>query len=244
MVTLQEPMYTSPNGIVWNLFLAIIPAALGYAAGALGRRAIQPGSRWLWLLLAPMLALWLIFLPNSCYLFTEARHFLTAVERDALWTRARHEREVAMQLALAGSVAMLYSAVGALTFALSIRPVKAWIRLAGVRTAWCVPPFFLLVSLGVYLGLVVRFNSWDLLTRPGKVLETIAGVADRPLLVGTIVLFAAFLWVVYEVNDIWIDGFSLRWQRWMGRGSEGLLDRPIMDGTSSPSLSSNRSGGA
>jgi uncharacterized membrane protein len=122
-----------------------------------------------------------------------------------------------MGLGLRAGVALLYSAAGALTFALSIRPVKAWMRALGVSTAWGAAPFFMLVSLGVYLGLVVRFNTWDLFTRPGDVLVTVAGVTDRPLLLATIVFFGLFLWLAYEVNDIWIDGFALRWARWTRR---------------------------
>jgi len=208
-------MYASVRWIMWNLFLAAIPVVLGYAAAWLGTRATGKRSWSIWIVLAPVLLLWLIFLPNSCYLFTESRHLFQAVEHEALWTRARHEPAIAMQLAFGGAVALLYSAAGALTFALSIRPVKRWLQHAGLRTGVWAPFFFMLVSLGVYLGLVVRFNSWDLITRPGKVLETVAGVADRPVLAATLGIFALFLWVVFEVNDIWIDGFSLRWQRWM-----------------------------
>jgi uncharacterized membrane protein len=207
-------MFDRFSWILWNLFLAAIPVALGYAIGSLGRQAALFRRPWLWLALAPLIILWLIFLPNSCYLFTEPRHFFRAVERYGLLTRARHNPDAAMGLGLRAGVALLYSAAGALTFALSIRPVKAWMRALGVATAWGAGPFFMLVSLGVYLGLVVRFNSWDLFTRPGDVLVTVAGVTDRPLLLATIIMFGLFLWLAYEVNDIWIDGFALRWARW------------------------------
>jgi uncharacterized membrane protein len=207
-------MYSSLNWILWNLSLALIPVALGNAVAGIGQQVIRKPLTWLWLVLAPLLVFWLVFLPNTCYLFTESRHLFFAVEREALWTRARHEPAIAMRLFTGGAVALVYSAAGALTFALALRPVKRWLLRSGVRVGLLAPWFFLLLSLGVYLGLVVRFNSWDLLTRPGNVLETAAEVADRPLLVLTIMTFAFFLWVAFEVIDIWIDGFSLRWQRW------------------------------
>src|SRR5205085_586378 len=75
--------------MLWNLFLAIIPVGLA-ALAARTVRAIHHGrSGWLWLLLAPLLVAWLAFLPNSCYLFTEQRHLLAAVDRYNLWMRAR-----------------------------------------------------------------------------------------------------------------------------------------------------------
>ena len=206
-------MFAHFSWILWNLFLAAIPVALGYAAAGIGRQ-ITWRRPWLWLALAPLLALWLIFLPNSCYLFTEPRHLLKAVEHDDLWSRARSDADAALRLTLWTIVAVTYVAAGAVTFALSIRPMKQWVARSGRSpVAWAIP-FFWLLSLGVYLGLVVRYNSWDLLTRPGKVLETVAKLTDRPLLVATVVLFGLFLWVAYEVCDIWIDGFALRWARW------------------------------
>jgi uncharacterized membrane protein len=187
---------------------------LGYVTAWIGRVADRKRCPAIWILLGPLLALWIVFLPNSCYLFTESRHLLQAVEHEALWTRARHEPSIAIRLALGGAVSLLYCSAGAMTFALSIRPVNTWLSRIGVQTGLWAPPFFLLVSLGVYLGLVVRFNSWDLLTRPDVVLETVAGIADRPLLLTTLMLFAFFLWAIYVLNDIWIDGFQMRWRRW------------------------------
>jgi uncharacterized membrane protein len=213
--------------MVWNLFLAAIPVSLGYAALALGRQARKRSAPWLWLALAPVLALWLIFLPNSCYLFTELRHTMQAIEAHHLWSQARGNPAVTLHLGLLSAIAAVYITAGALTFALSIRPVKQLARMAGLSTAWWAVPFFVLVSLGVYLGLVVRYNSWDLLTRPAQVLETVTAVADRPRLIAVILLFALFLWLVYEVNDIWLDGFALRWQRWSRREEKGAPDDPV-----------------
>lgn len=210
-------MFDRLTWILWNLFLAGIPVALGYTIAGLGREIAWKRRPWLWIVLVPLLALWLIFLPNSCYLFTELRHLFTDIEQYSLWTRARSDPDAALGLALRMGVALLYSTAGALTFALSIRPVKAWMRSIGVPTDWGAVPFYILVSLGVYLGLVMRYNSWDLFTRPGLVLATVANLAHRPLLVAAILLFSLFLWLGYEVYDIWIDGFALRWARWTCR---------------------------
>ena len=62
--------------IIWNVFLAAIPVVAGYAL-SLGasrftiKRRIIP-----WLVWLPLLAVWFAFLPNTCYLLTEWRHFL------------------------------------------------------------------------------------------------------------------------------------------------------------------------
>lgn len=199
--------------ITWNLFLAVVPVVLGYAAARLGQTLAEGRRPWLWAPLALLLLGWLIFLPNSSYLFTEPRHLLAAVERDNLWSRARTDAEAARRLLFWGGTALLYVAAGALTFALAIRPVKSLVA----RMGWALPllaaPFFALISLGVYLGLVVRLNSWDLVTRPAIVLGFATGALGRPVLLAAILLFGLFLWLVYEVLDIWVDGCALRWAR-------------------------------
>jgi uncharacterized membrane protein len=202
--------------ILWNLFLAALPVGLGPAAAALARRMRQGRDRRLWLLLGPLLFLWLIFLPNSCYLFTELRHFLAAVDRHDLWFRARGDRWALVELLLRGGVGALYTVAGALTFGLAIRPVRQVVRAEGGYPRLLEGLFFVLVALGVYLGLEVRYNSWDLLTRAGEVLQTVISVFTRPVLASGIVIFGLLLWAVYEVVDIWLDGFALRWARWTG----------------------------
>ena len=71
-------------------------------------------------------------------------------------------------------------------------------------------PFFLLTSLGVYLGLIVRLNSWDIVTRPGRVLDIAVRAVLNPLLLETILVFAFLLWLLYETVDIWVDGLMDR----------------------------------
>jgi uncharacterized membrane protein len=199
--------------ILWNLFLAAIPVVLGAAAAAVGHALRRRRDPRLWLLLGPLLLLWLIFLPNSCYLFTELRHFLEAIDRQDLWFRAHGDRMAMLELALRAAVGFVYVTAGTLTFGLAIRPVRKLAAEAGIATWPWSPVFFILIALGVYLGLVVRFNSWDLFSRAWEVLRTAFGVTDRPRLTFAIVLFGFFLWAVYEVIDIWIDGFALRWSR-------------------------------
>jgi uncharacterized membrane protein len=205
--------------MLWNLFLAVLPVVFAYAAAGLA--SLKGRRGWRWLTVAPLLGLWLIFLPNSCYLFTEPVHLLAAVEQDSLWPRARYEPEAAVRLGLWTAVSLCYLAAGALTFALSIRPIEAWARRAGLSTRYWALPFFLLMALGVYLGRIVRYNSWDLFTRPGDVLGTAAGLLHRPFLLVGISLFGLFLWAAYLVVDIWLDGATARWQRWTRRGTPG-----------------------
>jgi uncharacterized membrane protein len=69
-----------------------------------------------------------------------------------------------------------------------------------------------LISLGVYLGLILRLNSWDLVSDPDSVFLPISKIPGNHLLLVVLVVFALFLWGLYEALDIWVDGMLLRWE--------------------------------
>jgi uncharacterized membrane protein len=206
--------------IAWDVFLAIIPVALGWLALAIGLRT----RRWTaWLLLPPVLLAWLAFLPNSCYLFTETRHFMRHVDARDLWSRAAAERGALLAICAEAAVMAVFLVSGALTFGLAIRPVRKLAEARGLRFRLWALPLFAACSLAVYLGLVVRLNSWQIVTAPAKVLQSVQEALSRPFLVLVILAFALFLWAVYWVVDVWLDGFAARWQARTERESATFL---------------------
>jgi uncharacterized membrane protein len=108
---------------------------------------------------------------------------------------------------------LLYSGIGLVLFASAIRPVDR--LLAGLKWdayKWKIP-LFSLVALGVYLGLILRFNSWDLLTRPLEVIRAAYAIRERPALFASLLLFAAFLWAAYEALKVFLEGLEQRRKR-------------------------------
>jgi uncharacterized membrane protein len=203
--------------ILWNLSLAAIPVVAAYllAAGVQGwtlRRRRVPWPAWL-----PLALIWFAFLPNTCYLLTEWRHFLFDEHFTGLRDAAETNRVLMLAVARQGLFFLGYSGFGVLCFALSIRPIERTLREARVPLLPWAIPFFVLTSLGVYLGLIVRLNSWDLVTRPAYVLITAFQALMNPLLLQTILSFAVLLWLLYETVDIWVDGFSTRMGRAVGQ---------------------------
>ncbi len=191
--------------------LAIIPVAAGYAINAVYRSKATAALRYS--VSTVLAAVWFVFLPNTCYLLTEWRHFLVTVDGRNLFMRARVDSAYLIELISLSLFYFLYSSFGMLMFALAIRPVERAVVKGGLALRLWAFPFFATVSLGVYLGLILRFNSWDLLTRPGMVWSAIIELTARPLLSAFIVAFGAFLWLCYELLDIWIDGFHCRFAR-------------------------------
>ncbi|MGV3725014.1 MAG: DUF1361 domain-containing protein [Actinomycetota bacterium] len=199
------------ESVLWNLLLAVIPVALGYALAWLLKRKLTPVG--VVLLALPLALGWLGFLPNTCYLLTEWRHLLF----DSRWEPmldAAHRSPVEMYNTAKWALFFLvYSALGVIFFVLAVRPMEHWLRSKGQLPYLYAPFFFFLVSLGVYLGLIKRFNTWDLLGRPMFIWNTaVQGVTSQPILLA-IGVFGLILWALYEAGDIWVDGVASRFKK-------------------------------
>ena len=172
--------------LVWNLILAWVPLVLAlviYDGYRRGRTLLR---------LAPALVLWLLFLPNAPYIVTDFVH-LSANTRASLW--------------LDGIELSAFAWTGLLLGFVSLYLVHAVLRhhfgvVAGWGAVLCV---LALSSVGVYLGRVKRWNSWDVLTQPGaKLAELNAHLGDPAALakafsitVGVTGLLAAAYLVFY-----------------------------------------------
>lgn len=204
----------SVRWILWNLSLAAIPVVAAYLLAA-GADALTLRRRWIpWPLWIPLALFWFAFLPNTCYLLTEWRHFLFDPHFENTRAAAEANRVEMLRVARHGLFFLCYSGFGVLCFALSIRPVEWLLRRAKINPLLLAVPFFFLNALGVYMGLIVRLNSWDIVTRPDYVLEVAFNAVRNPLLLQTILCFAALLWLMYETVDIWLDGLQTRLSRW------------------------------
>ena len=156
------------TNLVWNLFLAWIPFVLALGLYDAARRGAAGTS------LLALGALWLVFLPNAPYIATDVI-WLGDLESGTYW----HDP------LLVGSAAGLGLALGFVSIYLVQAVVAA--RL-GRAAGWTVAASALVLSgLGVYLGRYERWNSWEVLTEPGKVFGGLAaGIVDplahaRPL---------------------------------------------------------------
>ncbi len=167
--------------LLWNLALAWIPFV---AALALDDVRSTPLS-----LQLPLLAIWFAFFPNAPYLVTDLIHI------DPANTTT---------IGLLGDAALVSVAPAGLALGFSsLMLVERAVRERfGGRTALAVAVLSLAAaSLGIYLGRVVRLNSWDLLTRPrvvGSVLhQLVQNPLAHPLAVAATIALAATLSVLY-----------------------------------------------
>lgn len=141
--------------LLWNLFLAWVPLLFALVVYDRYRRGVRLVR------LAPGLALWLVFLPNAPYIFTDFIH-LSAAPQTPLW--------------FDGAVLSAFAWTGVLLGFVSVYLVHAVVRHRfGLRAGWAGAFGALaLTSAGVYLGRFLRWNSWDMLVRPGRRLAEVA----------------------------------------------------------------------
>ena len=172
----DEPRF---GWVVSNLVLAWIPfllAILIYDRARAGTRLLA---------LSPLLALWLLFLPNAPYLVTDFTH-VYADRPVPLW----------FDILITGSAA----GTGMLLGFFSLYLVQVVVRRSfGVRVAWAASLLALaLSSFGIYLGRVLRWNSWDVLVDP-TMLAGLADVLGDRRAVAMTVLLTGFLTLSYVV---------------------------------------------
>jgi uncharacterized membrane protein len=141
--------------LVWNLFLACVPLASSRALTALSRRGAAGWSRY------ALFCIWLVFLPNAPYIVTDLVH-LSRPAGVIFWY------DLGTLLSCAGA--------GLLVGYLSLLDMQRLVEdRFGKAAGWSMAASALMLSgFGVYLGRVMRWNSWDVVINPIALFRSIA----------------------------------------------------------------------
>jgi uncharacterized membrane protein len=166
--------------LVWNLVLAWIPFALALLVYDGSRHGANPVS------LVACSALWLLFFPNAPYLITDFK-----------WLEHWEGAPVWFDVVVLSAFAWTGLALGFASLYL-VHAVAA--RLLGTLTAWVLVPCVLtLASFGIYLGRFERWNSWDVLSDPQRILGQLPEALVAPKPIAVTVLLTGFLTLSYFV---------------------------------------------
>jgi len=146
--------------IIWNIALAIVAVILANWAAKIFL------SKKKWFIKLGAILVWLALLPNTAYLMTDARHIID-------YCPPYSYGRVCLYNAWMTLFFFAYASVGWPTFVLALRPLKKAMTKYFNKTIGLIFMFgaCLLSALGVLLGLVNRFNSWNLITNPLKVIK-------------------------------------------------------------------------
>ena len=159
------------------LLFAILCHQLSQATTPLGRTlAVASGM------------LWLLFLPNAPYVLTDLQHY-----QDSPLIAGWYDGLMLGAFVATGMLLGLFSL-------LLMHGVIA--KQAGAVASWCVVLAAMpLCGFGIYVGRVLRWNSWDAIVAPGTLVADLTRVATDPLMrteaFAMTVAFGAFLAVSY-----------------------------------------------
>ena len=143
--------------LIWNLFLAWVPYILSLLLPKLP-------SRWSAI---PLLAVWLVFLPNAPYIVTDLMHI-------------RYRSGIPLWY----DMMMIFSFAwtGLLLGFISLLNVQDFLEknLGKRLSASIIWAAIGLCAFGVYMGRYQRWNTWDLLLQPFQLFWDVAGVVLHP----------------------------------------------------------------
>lgn len=179
--------------LVWNLFLGLVPLGVAFAALFVERQNWPGWSRFL---LLPLSVLWLIFLPNSSYIFTD---FIHLIQR-GLGGENPNARGLANMLVWFDVInRSLFAFVGHLMGLASLYVMHSlWKKEFGRWAGWAVVGFSCWAAgYGVFFGRFVRWNSWNLFTHPDQSWRDLAENLAAPDAWLFSAGFAVFLLVSY-----------------------------------------------
>lgn len=170
--------------LVWNLFLAMIPFFISTYLKTVKR--IKKPKLYL------LLIVWLLFLPNAPYLLTDFIHLrLSPME----W------------LGFDSLMISIFAITGLSFYLVSVKEMKQlffehFSQKIILNSIWMLP---FLVSFGMYLGRVLRWNSWDILHNPFILFTDVFAIITSPIenieAWAFTILFGLFLRLAYWVFE-------------------------------------------
>lgn len=133
--------------LLWNLFLAGIPYAVTSHLQTLEFLGLSKIKT------AGLVIVWLAFIPNSFYIITDLVHLVNS-EGSIFW----------LDLIILSSYALAGFAFGILSLLDFEKLARQFI--SERITNLIIPIICFLCGVGIYIGRILRYNSWDIISNP------------------------------------------------------------------------------
>jgi len=177
-------------GIVWNIFLLLVPLLIFkvlfryYNLTKIAKNSQK-------IIFSFWFLLWLLFVPNSAYIMTDVRHLMNYCPYSFY--------RVCVKNAWMIMVFFTYALIGWVFFVYLLRQMKNLLVLIfnkNVANGFVVG-IIPLMSLGVLLGLVDRWNSWEVFYYPELILKDALLYATDWNRFIDFAVFTAFFYLLY-----------------------------------------------
>jgi uncharacterized membrane protein len=168
--------WITDHWVAWNLLLALVPLGIAVALFARPRSntrsdphmATTSASWW------AGVAAFVVFLPNAPYVVTDLIHLRSSLSSE----------HPGLVFAKFGVLVV----GGSLAYVACIALLRGWLRSIGRRTWPIELALHALCTIGIALGRIFRFNSWDVVLQP----HSVAGAITVPTVRHALVLGCVF----------------------------------------------------
>ena len=135
---------------------------------------------------------WVIFLPNTAYLLTDIRHLVDYCEVPGYLRVCKDQAYIA-------PIFLMYAMIGVPTFYYALRQMTKTLRRLFNKTTSRIFPIVMIpiISIGVMLGLVARFNTWDIFLEPLVILHTVFVHLGEKVMLLNILSYTVMLYLIY-----------------------------------------------
>lgn len=129
---------------------------------------------------------WLVFLPNSFYIVTDFIH-LHSGRKSLFW----------FDMILLSSFTILGFVLGIISLSDfgKIMPQKKYIKTS------IIPLICFLCGFGIYLGRIERYNSWDIINNPVKLITDLLVLCCSPNVLMFSLLLGSFIYIIYLTKE-------------------------------------------
>ncbi len=176
--------------IVWNGLLALLPVVLGLLLA----RSIRTKRPW-WEII-PLGIFWILFVPNTAYLIADVRHIIG-------YCPLTEYGRVCADNAWMTVFFFVYGVLGWVALVWGLRPTRSAVtqrwgaNVSLIGTLAALP----LIALGFLLGLVNRWNSWDVINDPWGVLLSAYQYISNLTYLKNWIIVSVLLIVLYFVGE-------------------------------------------
>jgi len=203
--------------VLWNLFLVFFPFAISEfmyrKRKKWGGKNTTEKIRFIFLFI-----IWFFFFPNIPYLFSEIRHlFDLCIVQECQNISNCNMKTITFHTCMKFSGNMFaifsYAVISFLPFIISLRNTSRTLGKTFKKYIGFFFPVFMIpfTSYGLILGLIGRFNSWDLMNTKGiKNILFLKFPENRDFLLSDFLVICISLFSIYYISIIFLDKFFLR----------------------------------
>ena len=170
--------------LIWNLLLAFVPYF--FISYLKFKIPLQENKIKTFL----FLFLWILFLPNSFYLLTDLIHLSQSSDHLVLF-----------DLVVFSSFALIGFTLGIVSIIEFESIIKKYT--SPVITHLIIPTICFLCGIGLYLGRILRYNSWDILSHPTELLQDITTSLFTTDSLLFSIYFGAYIYLFYCLKKIY-----------------------------------------